>query len=1310
MNSFVTFYHNHFANADGVLKAAQHDIAALANSMGFNGAAVTQALSLAGHELKFDGGKYKLAEHTKNHGRCAAWARIERTEDGLEYPFVTLKFKGDVATFSGLTTIQQAWQEHKAGRQIAKPKPVLPTRKRLLASAQDTLEHWRAQQEISELRQLFPQATAENGCSPYFKKKGISAVCGNIVAKRFTDHHGNFTALPMQSAVVTPNGVEHNPLVGYQRLYDNGGKFQTPALIEGMFKGAYSLIGAPLENHARCTIQYAEGFATAATGYLATQHTTVFCISSSNIINVIRAFTKLYPNAQHVMLADNDHVKQREGKGNAGLRAAFKVKQEFGSVVTVVYPQLDKLDPATIDKVTDFNDLHCYTTGGIKEAAKQINSAGARFELEQDDFLQQCQELALYPAEQAKKRLFKAVAAAVRVGPQKYAVSDTVSIIKLAAQQAGFTPCEKTLAGFYAKLMQKRVEQAHALRSFTQLTTENPRINYREFAYGTQPQTVADYIKRLPKKSVVLFRAPMAFGKTNVIIRQLAEQADYALYTCHRRSLTSGVAEQLNFQHYVDDKADMQQGMIQKTAVCVNSITQSHFDGFFNTYLQDLYIDEASQVLNHVCLGGAIENPLAVWRQLRSAIQLASGKTLLLDADANDLTAKFALQAAGDTPVYVINLAANCSNFTMLHGNAAQVFKAAVDAIAQQNVLLATDSKPKAEQIYESWQQAQPLKKFLLITTDTVGNDDVQEFFKDPSARCRDYHGIAFSPCISSGVSIQTAPGQLPHFQRHFGLFSGQVGPNEAVQMLRRDRDARHFEIGLTTQGKSHQDDPLILLETIRHNLHNSGLLTDSEMAIKVDWNNPALPLTSLSPDPAFELMAVELTAAFNRARNDFANTFLCQLMADNYKVARLDDIEAEAKAGRELAKMARLRIDQKIIDLHLSESTATDEEAAALTQKAQHSGISEQERARLNRHTLEKKLFVPISAETILWLCRDAMQHVNNFELLHAPEQQLHQYVKAQIEAGKGMINVKQVQRKQKALHFLFRQLGIDLATGQGQFTITQAENLLNTLQAKKANIEIMASLGLSIKGSCAGSWATGLFQQLGLKLDKSRRFIDGKKTTVYQVVDKSYVTENGRLTPGWQMLATVYRNRCAAGISAYDIKLEGAENTGHDLAMDLIPDSRIVSTQKPGLYLAATSTLAELIKAESGDKLRINSRPMPADTAAALLPAMLNPAEPVCRLGSAEKLKLFAHIRQHYRTLGEVCEQYQPDYQLLQLMHEYAPTPHVAMTKLPELMQDRAKPVSMRQRVLQSVARQFAKWFSASDIESFEKTITSY
>jgi len=281
--------------------------------------------------------------------------------------------------------------------------------------------------------------------------------------------------------------------------------------------------------------------------------------------------------------------------------------------------------------------------------------------------------------------------------------------------------------------------------------------------------------------------------------------------------------------------------------------------------------------------------------------------------------------------------------------------------------------------------------------------------------------------------------------------------------MLRRDRDARRFEIGLSTQGNHYEDRREVLLETIRNNLHKSGLLTADEISLCVDWDNPKLPMTSLSPDPDFELMAVELTAQVNAARNDFANNFVCQLMADNYNVARMAQDEEGAKAGRAEVAIAKEAIDARVIALHEAAATATEEQAAALTQKAMHQGITEEERASLNRYMLEHKLFVPVTPENILWLNRDAWQHVSNFELLHAPSERMHAYVQAQINAG-----VAVHKARTKGVHQAYRRVR---AGADGQAALFQSLQARHFLMQRIQCAEHGAGMGQGGLGKGGGA-----------------------------------------------------------------------------------------------------------------------------------------------------------------------------------------------------------------------------------------------
>ncbi|WP_220427646.1 hypothetical protein, partial [Klebsiella pneumoniae] len=106
-------------------------------------------------------------------------------------------------------------------------------------------------------------------------------------------------------------------------------------------------------------------------------------------------------------------------------------------------------------------------------------------------------------------------------------------------------------------------------------------------------------------------------------------------------------------------------------------------------------------------------------------------------------------------------------------------------------IMLATDSSTFAEDVTATLRQRYPEKKFLCVNQKSKPEPEVEEFTNKPKKMVKKYDGLIYSPSISSGVSIEQK-----HFDRHFGMFCGEVVPSDAIQMLRRDRTAKEFIIG----------------------------------------------------------------------------------------------------------------------------------------------------------------------------------------------------------------------------------------------------------------------------------------------------------------------------------------------------------------------------------------------------------------------------------------------------------------------------------------------------------------------------------
>lgn len=100
--------------------------------------------------------------------------------------------------------------------------------------------------------------------------------------------------------------------------------------------GCFYPFGEPLGSAAPLdTICIAEGFATAATIREITGHAAVAAINRTSLLAIAQSFRKRFPAARIVLCADDDWMREREGKGNPGLESARAAAAAVGGVLTV---------------------------------------------------------------------------------------------------------------------------------------------------------------------------------------------------------------------------------------------------------------------------------------------------------------------------------------------------------------------------------------------------------------------------------------------------------------------------------------------------------------------------------------------------------------------------------------------------------------------------------------------------------------------------------------------------------------------------------------------------------------------------------------------------------------------------------------------------------------------------------------------------------------------------------------------------------------------------------------------------------------
>lgn len=140
-----------------------------------------------------------------------------------------------------------------------------------------------AEQASTKAQRLWGRAQ-DSGVSPYLQRKKVGAY-----GVRFTF-----------GKILVPLRDVNDKLHGLQWIDQDGGKvFGTGTVKEGHFH----LIG---EIQPGIPIAFGEGYATCASVHVATSWPTVVCFDAGNLMPVITAFRKLYPEHEFVVAADDD--------------------------------------------------------------------------------------------------------------------------------------------------------------------------------------------------------------------------------------------------------------------------------------------------------------------------------------------------------------------------------------------------------------------------------------------------------------------------------------------------------------------------------------------------------------------------------------------------------------------------------------------------------------------------------------------------------------------------------------------------------------------------------------------------------------------------------------------------------------------------------------------------------------------------------------------------------------------------------------------------------------------------------------------
>lgn len=1031
-------FYQEFYNSDpyALVDAAAAELAELAVDAGIDWHATSHAIRLvngAGKESKFGvyNGKTPITLQGTKKGSADFFSRVEVVRD-LRVPHINFVRHGkDAGVWRGFSFLCDKYKEYRERNGSA--ARITPLEEQRRAEQRRKLEEKKAQREAALRREAliqsqqqharlasyltfsadFENAPAEDGTFPYAVKKQISGVFASCNVRRMLDWdrgHNRKTEQILAIPLAHLDGRYNGQIVSWQRINAEGGKFQTAA-VEGLeYAGACHVIGS-LKNAKRVCV--VEGFATGASVWMADRSrfdAVVVAISANNMKPVVEQLANVYEAVKIWCALDNDQLSAQKGKGNTGLLAGLEIQRQFPGVVCT-RPAFTTGEIAL--KFSDYNDLH--TAHGLTEVMRQIASKENRLKAA-NDLDAELMKLALMErvdkSNNMSKKFMRQLMRCVDVGMKSCpAVLSPRELIHLIGDKMeelqGDRSLMKNVKSRIERQFAEKCHKAQSFRSFsTRITDRSVRPDHITYKYFNTPAItpeVLEYIESLD--GPVIVRAGMGSGKSKHLLRPMMHAATRGVSVAHRVTLIGGLWDMMtrddnnqrtacDILHYQDPGYQDMAPYASKLTICINSIVKGCWQPLMKNH--DFFgLDEATQGLRAILSGRAMENPTYVFNQLIDSIARTEENAVLVDADASDILVDLCQLALkrrekmglpGWTQIHVIELPvdvtyreaadADPKKRRVLYTDKDRIVTEALKAVAKgEKFLMATDSTAFAEQMLLKLQEQWPEKRWLYVSQDTKPNADVVAFTDAPNQQAPLYDGLIYSPAISSGVSIET-----PHFTRHFGMFCGQVVPSDAIQMLRRDRTATEFLVGLAQlPGYREEDENNIRRGTVKAVLETATLNNEFTDA-KIVGDELHLGLA----DTHYARLKFRVAGMEATARNEFANNLICILFSDGYDVEHLA-VDADASAlGKEVRKDAKEKHWELTLQRHFEAETPDEQLRDELNQKR---SLSAEEDAQLTRWDIEHELKQEVTEDSLKFIKGGGMKKLGLAELMTMDE-----------------------------------------------------------------------------------------------------------------------------------------------------------------------------------------------------------------------------------------------------------------------------------------------------------------------------------
>lgn len=428
------------------------------------------------------------------------------------------------------------------------------------------------------------------------------------------------------------------------------------------------------------------------------------------------------------------------------------------------------------------------------------------------------------------------------------------------------------------ELLQASVQQ-HAEKIDETVGSFEHLLTYTNFTAAN----IADSLLRVPRRA--LLQLPTGFGKSSVILKKNIEES----MTKGKRVLfvspLRAIVKSLDIPGLVDyekvEPGDMQTARGLK--IVVNSLTSPKFADFL-AKVDLVVIDEASQVIEHL-IEGTVDRRSDVWNALKRVVYNARN-VVFADADINRSCLE--MISRGTEPVFVFKALADHSDIQVEVGQVDRVRKQAMETAKLHNTLICCDIRKDAEAM--ALELHKEGRSVLLMSAKTLGFEAQLSFLQNPDST--DHDVLIYTPAMKSAISIVSG-----HFTHHFALFEGSVTPKGCIQMLRRDRIAKSFVVGVRNPQRRRSElvdveykyGPQTAFEEMRHgHRKNLAWLRDNiQLALPIELRRQGFKVTLQQIDDELGKTGFkEHSKARKALKSDIATNVLAATPMDSLRAA----------------------------------------------------------------------------------------------------------------------------------------------------------------------------------------------------------------------------------------------------------------------------------------------------------------------------------------------------------------------------------------------------------------------------------------